>query len=101
MIVRARKRGLLTAAALAAGLLVATVGVALGCDDPCVINTQGCDPYSAWSTTVCCRDSDGDGIYHCISCDRHHFLCWNWGMSYMIRGNPFNCYDPGEQCAEL
>jgi hypothetical protein len=87
------------AAAMAGSLLFATVGMALGCGpNYCETDVTGCEPTEVVIEDTCCRDSDLDGLSHCIICERRLFTCWDGGYPAAIYGPANSCYDASELC---
>jgi len=96
------RRRLLRLSALAViGLSLVLAGAAMGSDcdgHTCDADTGGCDLLAYTVQDLCCRDSDEDEVYHCITCYRHRFICWNGGNPYAVTGPPYSCFNPGAEC---
>lgn len=53
-----------------------TTGFSWGCDhNYCLSPGSGCSVLLGSTQESCCKDLDGDGIYHCVTCTRDKWLC--------------------------
>src|SRR5207245_7149769 len=53
---------------------------------------QGCANWQQRANFSCCVDLDGDGIYHCATCERNQYLCS--GHYYWTAGWPCTAWSP-------
>jgi hypothetical protein len=71
-------------------------GLALGCSgNYCNGSVNGCTPLYDTVQDSCCRDLDGDGLKHCVTCKRDRFLCY----SGPALGPAYNCSNAGGICS--
>lgn len=78
------------AAGLASGISLASDCDMWYCDD----TVPGCLQRQESMTDLCCRDEDGNEVFHCITCDRYEYLC----DGYAAYGPAVNCHTPEDVC---
>jgi hypothetical protein len=86
-------------AVIACGLITVSgfaTGLALGCSgNYCSGSVRGCTPLYETVQESCCKDFDGDGVRHCVTCLRDRYLCY----SGPARGPAYNCSGAGAVCS--
>lgn len=64
--------------------------------NPCEARITGCIKTDSTKITLCCLDSDGDKVHHCITCTRDVYVV---GPGIAVLGPPRNCRNPKEKCS--
>jgi hypothetical protein len=86
-------------AAIACGIITASgfaTGLAMGCSgNYCNGTVEGCTPLYQTVFESCCKEFDGDGIPHCVTCLRDRYWCY----SGPGRGPAYSCSGAGAQCS--
>lgn len=87
----------IAALGLLLSLTVTGVSLAVTCySGNCDNSVIGCERRDMMFYNECCKDFDGDSIYHCVTCTRH--LYWCADMALYMAGPVQDCTNPTNVC---